>query len=86
LTINTATNNQICLQLDAVRNSLFEDLVIKGNWTGTFNANSKGISLSAVSALVTCNDNTFNRINISGFSYGIWSNQEIRLGILSFLI
>jgi hypothetical protein len=78
LTINTATNNQICLQLDAVRNSLFEDLVIKGNWTGTFNANSKGISLSAVSALVTCNDNTFNRINISGFSYGIWSNQDIQ--------
>lgn len=78
LTIQTSTNNQICLQLDAVRNSVFEDLVIKGNWGGAFNANSKGLSLSAVSSLVTCSDNQFNRIGVRGFSYGVWSKQDIQ--------
>lgn len=78
LTINTATSNQTCLQLDAVRNSLFEDLIIKGSWNGTYSENSKGISLSAVSSLVTCSDNRFNRVLVSGFSYGVWSKQDIQ--------
>ncbi len=78
LTITTNTNNQTCLQLDAVRNSIFEDLIISGNWGGTYNANSKGMSLNAVSALVTCDDNVFNRVTVSGFSFGIWSQQDIQ--------
>lgn len=81
MSIETSTNNQTCLQLDAVRNSAFEDLIIKGNWGQTYNANSKGISLNAVSALVTCDDNYFNRVKVTGFSYGIWSKQDIQKNV-----
>ena len=77
LTISTTTDDQICLQLDAVRNSIFEDLIIKGSWAGVYASNSIGISLNAVSALVTSNNNIFNNITVSGFSYGVWSNQDI---------
>ncbi len=78
MTISTTTNNQTCLKMDAVRNSQFEDLIVKGNWGSNYNANSKAVSLNAVSALVTCNDNFFNRVTFTGFSYGIWSTQDIQ--------
>lgn len=77
LTIATSTADQTCLQMDAVRNSTFEDLNIEGNWAGVYDADSKGISLNAVSALVTCANNTFSNITVSGFSYGVWSKQDI---------
>jgi hypothetical protein len=57
---------------------VFEDLIIKGNWAGSYNANSKGLTLNAVSSLVTCDDNHFNRVTVTGFSYGIWSAQDIQ--------
>ena len=77
LSIYTATANQTCLQLDAVKNSTFDDLNIQGNWGNTYNANSKGIALNAVSNIVTCENNTFTNISISGFSYPIYSKQDI---------
>jgi hypothetical protein len=77
LTVYTTTDNQTALQLDAVRDSYFEDLIIKGDWGGTYDSNSIGISMKAVSALVTCSDNIFNRIVITGFSYAVNSMNDI---------
>ena len=77
LTISTSTNNQIALQLDAVRQSKFQDLKIKGTWGGVFNANSQGIAMNAVSDIVTCADNLFKDVTITGFSYAVWSKQDI---------
>ena len=76
-TVQANTVNQTALKLDAVRNSYFEDLVITGDWGGTYNASSRAISLNAVSALVTCSDNVFNNIYISGFSYAVYSKHDI---------
>ena len=73
----TSTDDQIGLQLDAVRNSLFENIIIAGNWGEVFDADSKGMSLNAVSALVSCTDNIFKNVSISGFSYGAWAKQDI---------
>ena len=80
-TIQSDTVNQVGLQLDAVRDSNFDDLTITGNWGGTYSANSKAIALNAVSALVTCSDNTFTNITISGFSYAVYSKQDINNNI-----
>ena len=77
MTITTNTSNQTCLQLDAVRDCYFEDLVIQGNWLGNYNANSKGISMQAVSSIVTCNENIFNRVTITGFSFAVYAKQDI---------
>jgi hypothetical protein len=43
-TVQANTSDQTALKLDAVRNSYFEDLVITGDWGGTFDADSKAIS------------------------------------------
>lgn len=83
LTVLTNTSNQIGLKMDAVRDSVFEDLVIKGVWNGTYNANSKGIDMNAVSALVTCSNNIFNNIVIRGFSYAVWAKQDVINNVFS---
>ena len=77
ITFTTTTDDQTCLQLDAVRDSIFEDVVVEGSWAEVFDADSKGISLNAVSALVTCSNNFFKNVTVSGFSYGVWSKQDI---------
>lgn len=77
LTVFTDTGQQTCLQLDAVKDSIFEDLTIKGSWGSIFNEASKGIAMYAVSDIVTCENNYFNNVNISGFSYGVYAKQDI---------
>lgn len=77
LTVYTTEGDQPGLQLDAVRDSLFNNLIIKGNWVGIVNANSKGIVMNAVSSLVTTERNLFNNVVISGFSYAVYAKQDI---------
>lgn len=77
ISFQTDTSDQIGLQLDAVRNSLFENISVTGNWGEVYDADSKGISLNAVSALVTCTNNIFRNVSVSGFSYGLWAKQDI---------
>lgn len=75
--VMTSSSNQIALQLDTVRDSKFDDLIIQGNWGLTYDSNSKGIALNAFSTLVTCERNIFRNIKISGFSYAIYAKQDI---------
>lgn len=77
LTVRTSTANQTCLQLDAVRASVFENIEIQGNWGSTYNINSKGIALNAFSNLVTCEQNYFKNITVQGFSYAVFAKQDI---------
>lgn len=81
ITITTDTDDQICLQLDAVKDSVFDDLKIEGGWYGLSNSGSRGISLDVVSDIVTCENNTFKNISINGFSIGIYSKKDIRNNI-----
>lgn len=77
LKITTSLGSQVCLQLDSARNCLFENVAISGNWNEVFNENSIGIKLSALSKLVTCQDNIFKNISINGFGYGVYSDSDI---------
>jgi hypothetical protein len=80
MTIQTPTGANTCLQLDAVRNSSFENLkLIGGNngYTSTFNSASVGIAMNALSSLVTCRDNTFKNIEFNTFTFGVYSYQDI---------
>ena len=71
--------NTTGLKLNAVRNSVFEDIGITGIWelTDPVEANSVGIYLNALSAAVTCKDNVFSRVSIKSVSYGVYSKQDI---------
>lgn len=77
LTIFTNTFTRPILQLDAVRDSVFNNLIIKGSWGGTSHPDSKGILMNAVSALVTTERNLFNNVVISGFTYAVYAKQDI---------
>ncbi len=71
--------NTTGLKLNAVRNSVFEDIGINGIWelTDPVEANSVGIYMNALSAAVTCKDNVFSRVSIKSVSYGVYSKQDI---------
>jgi hypothetical protein len=78
ITFITNTSNKTCLQLDAVRDSIFEDISVEGLYNGVYNVNSKGIAMTAVSSLVTCERNTFNNVKVMGFTFGIHAKEDIK--------
>lgn len=77
LTIISDTTDQTCLQLDCVRNSTFENLNIQGAQTSSYNVNSKGIVLNALSSLVTTKDNIFKNLTIIGFSHAVYAKKDV---------
>lgn len=77
LTISTSSTSSSALILNAVQDSIFENLIIEGNWGNAYNSNSRGITMNAKSALVTCENNLFKNITIRGFSYAVYSKQDI---------
>jgi len=80
MTVQTTTGSNTCLQLDAVRNSFFEDLKLRGGNSGidtNFNTSSVAITLNALSSLITCENNLFKNIEISNFTFGVYSYQDI---------
>ena len=78
LTVFSDTGDQTAIQLDAVRDSLFEDIGINGSWiAGVPNPDSKGIDMTAVSSQITCQNNTFRRLHIDRFNYAVYARHDI---------
>lgn len=77
--LTITSSNVTGFKLNAVRNSLFQDIGITGSWevTDSLESNSIGIAMYALSSAVTCDSNQFNRISISNLSYGIFAKQDI---------
>ena len=78
ITLESYLNNA-GLKLASCKNSQFTDVKIKGPWTqGTaVNSTQIGILMEATSTPVTTKDNSFEKITIEGFSYGILSNHDV---------
>jgi hypothetical protein len=77
LSITTPTGKNAGIQLDAVRDSLFENLHFIGTWGGVVNNLSAGISLNALSSLITCENNIFRNIKLESFTSGVLAKQDI---------
>ena len=78
ITFKTNSSNQIGLQLESVKDSVFENIKVEGPWVpSTALANSIGIKMQALSAIVTCERNIFSNVEITGFSYGIIAEDDI---------
>ena len=77
LSVTTPTGINPCLQLDAVRDSVFENLHFIGSWGGIVNSLSTGIAMNALSALITCEHNIFRNIKLESFTYGVFAKQDI---------
>jgi hypothetical protein len=79
LTIQDISGVNTCLQLDAVKNSLFEDLSLIGSSNGSYTTlsdASRGISMNVHSTLVITENNIFRNIHFSGFSYCVYAKQD----------
>ena len=81
LTLQTVNSGQVGLQLDCVKESLFEHIRVVGNWGGVYNSGSIGITLNALSSLVTCSFNQFDDVAVTGFSLGVVSQTDINNNI-----
>lgn len=77
--IVTDSPNVTCLKLNAVRNSVFENISLVGTWTSGHGIldNSIGISMHAFSSIITSKENTFSNIDIDGFCMGVHSKEDI---------
>ena len=78
LTIWTPTGKNTCLQLDAVKDSVFENLNLQGDWASSLNSLSRGIYMQAVSSIVTCERNIFKNIKFEKFSYAVSTLSDVR--------
>ena len=76
----TESNSTQGIVLNAVRDSVFEDIGLTGPWKAiddhTTTPNSRALELNSVSAVVTSERNVFKDIEISGFTYGAWAMQD----------
>jgi hypothetical protein len=83
LTLNASNTAANGLTLNCVKDSLFENIKIAAMWRAdlTINSNSTGIKLNskitADNSLVKSENNLFKNIHITGFSYGIYSDDNI---------
>lgn len=76
VTISVTAVNQIGMDMYAVRDSQFEDVIIQGVQASD-NANSIGIRLNSPLLTVTCERNLFKNVTITGFTYGVYSVKDI---------
>ena len=78
LSINCTTGLNTCIQVDAAKDCIFENINLKGATTfSSFNAQSCGITLNAVSNIVTSEHNIFRNFRMSGFSYAVFAKGDI---------
>jgi hypothetical protein len=68
--------------LNSVRDSQFNDIEIKSNWTSNpvgqpVPVNNKAIDMLSTSELITCSNNIFDNVNISKFRIGINAKGDV---------
>ena len=76
ITVETVTGKNVALQLDAVRDSVFENIILKGDQSIPSNS-STGILFQAFSSLVTCEHNVFSNIKVYNFTTSVFAKQDI---------
>jgi hypothetical protein len=76
ITVHAYSTKHTCLQLDSVRDSTFENMILQSDWGNIFNASSIGVTMNSTSTLVTCENNTFKNIVLNGFSYGVFAKYD----------
>jgi len=78
-TLNTGEINVTGIKLNSVRDSVFENIEITGGFgdSSVSSANGVGISMFALSSIVTTQKNIFDKITIDGFTYGVFAKEDI---------
>lgn len=77
LLIQTTDATQSGMQLDAVSDSVFENISIVGVIANPGTLANSGIVLNAKSSLITCERNLFTDVTITNFSQAVYSESDI---------
>lgn len=83
-TVVTNDASTIGVLVDVARDSIFTDIKVEGAWDPLVPgevAESRGISLTSLSSVVTSKNNRFDNISVSGMDCGIHSNYDIRFNV-----
>jgi len=70
-------NNANALLLESVKDSEFANIELSSSWNGEYDRDSVAIELMATTELITCKNNTFDRVTIKNFKTGIDSKYDI---------
>jgi len=79
ITISLPSGVNSGMQLDAVRDSSFENIKISGNTSNytTYNSTNIGMSMNALSNVVTCLNNIFKNIQFLNVTTAVLAKQDI---------
>lgn len=82
LTLENTIADSKGLHIQTCRNSVFEDIIVKGPWTQVDSIpvdydNDIGVLITSLSGAVESKDNKFINCKVSGWAYGIMSNWDI---------
>lgn len=77
LSIHTNNDTQAGMQLDAVTDSVFENITIEGVIANPGTIDNTGLFLNAKSHLITTERNIFRDVTIKNFSYAVYSDSDI---------
>jgi len=77
--INLPNGTNIGMQLDSVKDGIFENISIDSTTTNftVYNTSNIGIVLNAFSAIVTCEHNVFNNVSIRNTTTAVYAQQDI---------
>ena len=81
-TLNTNEPDVQAIQLDCVRDSMFEDIELTGSYgdsagDSTLPSGGYGIGMYALSSIVTCQRNKFTRVTFDGFKDAVFAKEDI---------
>jgi hypothetical protein len=86
LTITTSVQSNPCIDFTNTCNSDLCNIKLVGSWTTGTYVNHIGIKLFAntsISNIMPAINNTFDRLLISGFYYGVYCNQDVQSNIFN---
>ena len=76
ITLDSSSSTGAGMILDSVRDSIFENIGLKGAWASTITESNRAIELNSFQTYYT-EKNLFKNIHIEGFTYAGWSRRDI---------
>jgi hypothetical protein len=76
ITLDSSSGSGAGMILDSVRDSIFENIGLKGAWASTITESNRALELNSFQTYYT-EKNLFKNIHIEGFTYAGWSRRDI---------
>ena len=76
-TLTMTDLTSVGFELNAVRDSVFEDIKVVGPYTGNPSDSSKGIAMYAYTSIVTCQRNLFLGVSVESVNTSVYAKQDI---------